>query len=166
MRNSCRQFAAILRQSLARWFGRNFGPNFNPRDFLENLHSVSLEVVGCFLCIWLYRFVQRRLSIEISVSSFLRISENSFCTELIRAGILRRVFAVVLNVSLLATKTPVLRTFHCVGHATAKPRENRLATDAFSISFKQNYLDPESRLYRPEGARTQARYRRISNCLD
>ena len=62
MRNSCRQFAPMLRQNLARCFGRNFGSNFNPRDFPENLRSVSMKVVGCFLCICLYRFLQRRPS--------------------------------------------------------------------------------------------------------
>ena len=62
-----RQIAPIVRQSLARCFGRNFGPNFDRRDFRENLRSVSLEVVGCFLCILLYRFLQRRASIEFSV---------------------------------------------------------------------------------------------------
>ena len=105
-----------------------------PEIFL-NLRSVPLGVVGCFLCILLYRFLQRRPSIEMTASSFVRFSENSFCREPIRAGILRRVVAVVLSVSLLATMTPVLRRSHCVGHATARPREHRLATDAFSISF-------------------------------
>ena len=166
MRNLCRQFAPILRQSLARWFGRYFGPNFNPRDFPENRRSVPSEVVGCFLCILLYRFLQRRPSIKISASSFVRFSEISFCRKLIRAGILRRVAAVLLSVSLLATTTPVLRRFHCVGHATAKPREHRLATDAFSIPFEQEFLHPESRVYRPEATRTQACYRRIFNYLD
>ena len=105
---------------------------FNPRDFPESLRSVPLEVVGCFPCILLYRFLQRRPSIEFSASSYLRFSENSFCRKPTRAGILRRVVAVVLSVSLLATKTLVLRRSQCVGHDTAKPREHRLSTDAFS----------------------------------
>ena len=83
-----------------------------PEIFL-NLRSVPLGVVGCFLCILLYRFLQRRPSIEFSASSYLRFSENSFCRKPIRAGILRRVVAVVLSVSLLATKTPVLRRSLC-----------------------------------------------------
>ena len=166
MRNLRRKLARILRQSLARWFGQNFGPNFIPRDFPQNLRSIPSEVVGCFPCILLYRFLQGRPSIEISASSFLRFSENPFCRKLIRTGILRRVVAVVLSVPLLATKTPVLRRSHCVGHATAKPRQHRLATDAFSVSFGQDFLDPKNRLYRPESTRTQARYRRISNYFD
>ena len=39
---------------------------------------------------------------------YFRFSENSFCRKPTRAGILRRVVAVVLSVSLLATKTTVL----------------------------------------------------------
>ena len=127
MRNSCRQFApncANYAPKSGACFGRNSGPNFNRRDFPENLCSISLEVVGCFLCILLYRFLQRRPSIKFSASSFLRFSENSFCRKPTRARILRRIVAVVLSVSLLATQTPVLHRSNCVGHATAKPREH------------------------------------------
>ena len=98
----------------------------------KNLRSVSSVVVGCFPCILLYRFMQRRPSIEFSASNYFRFSEKIFCRKPIRAGILRRVVAVVLSVSLPATKTPVLRRFHCVGHNPAKPREHGLATDAIS----------------------------------
>ena len=66
--------------------------------------------------------------VDISASSFFRFSENSFCRKLTRTGILRRVDAVVLSASLLATKTPVLCRSHCVGHAIAKRREHRRAT--------------------------------------
>ena len=74
--------------------------------------------------------------------------------------------AVVLSVSLLATKTSVLRRFHDVGHATAKLREHRLPTDYFSVSSEQYVLHPENRLYRSEATRIRARYRCISNYLD
>ena len=91
MRNYCRQLAPILRQSLARSFGRNLGSNFTSRDFPQNRRSVPLEIVSWFSCICLYRFLQRRASIEVSASSFLRFYENSFCRKPTRAEILRRV---------------------------------------------------------------------------
>ena len=36
----------------------------------------------------------------------------------------------------------------------------------FSVSFGQDFLDPENRLYRQEATRTQRRYRRISDYLE
>ena len=102
-----------------------------PEIFPQNLRSVPSEVVGWFSCILLFRFLRRRPSIEISASSFLRFSENSFCRKPYSSRDLTPCVAVVLSVSLLATKTPVLRRSHCVGHATAKPREHGGATDAF-----------------------------------
>ena len=123
MRNLRRQLAPILCQSLARWFERNFGPNFNPRNLSQNLRSVPLEVVGCFSDILLHRFLQKRTSIEISASSFLRFSENYFCRKPNRFGILRHVVAEVLRVSLLATKISFLcRSF--VSAITLRSHEN------------------------------------------
>ena len=86
MRNLRRQLAPILRQSLARWFERNFGQNFNPRDFSQNLRSVPSEVVGCFPCILLHRFLQKRPSIEISASSFLRSLKTISAENLLESG--------------------------------------------------------------------------------
>ena len=100
--------------------------------FLRTFVLYPRKWLAFFFYILLYRFLQRRSSIEFSASSYLRFSETSFCRKPTRAGILRRVVAVVLSVSLLATKTPVLRRFHCVGHDTERPREHRLSTDAFS----------------------------------
>ena len=101
--------------------------------------------------------IYRIFSFELSSFSL----ENSLCRKPTRAEILRRIVAVVLSVSLLATKTPVLRRSHCVGQATAKPREHGLATDAFLIFSWQAFLDPENPLYRPQATGTRARYRRI-----
>jgi len=36
----------------------------------------------------------------------------------------------------------------------------------FSVSFGQDFLDPENRLYRLEATRTRRRYRRISDYLE
>ena len=136
MRNSRRQFTPILPQSLARWFGRNLAPNFKPRNLLR--------IFVLYPRRWLlHHFLSIRHSIEIYASSFLRFSKKSFCRKPIRVGILHRVVAVVLSVSLLANNTPVLRRFYCVSHATAKPREYWLATDAFSISFDKVFLIPK-----------------------
>ena len=149
--NFASKFGALIRTQ--------FRSELHPRYVPQNLRSVPLEVVGWLPCILLYRFLRRRPSIEISASSFLRFSENSFCRKpSIRD--LTPCVAVVLSVSLLATKTPVLRRSLCVGHDTAKPRQHWLATDAskkgckwcrllvFSVSFGQYFLDPENRLYR------------------
>ena len=94
MRNSCRQFAPVLRPSLARSFGRSSGPKFNSLYFIENLSNVLSKVGGCFLCILLYCFLQKILYIDIYVSSFL-LSLKTLSVELVRVGILRRVIAMV-----------------------------------------------------------------------
>ena len=133
-----RQIAPIMRQSLARCFGHNFGPNFNRRDFPENLHSVPLEVVGCFPCILPYRFLQR--SPGDLLSSFLpRVIFVSLRTLYAENQFEPGSYAVLLlwcwGVSLLATKTPVLRRSNCVRHAVVKPREHGGALDALSSFF-------------------------------
>ena len=85
-------------------------------------------------------WIKRQVTLVVShTSSFLRFSENSFCRKPYSSRDLTPCVAVVLSVSLLATKTPVLRSSLCVGHDTAKPREHGLATDAFFCFFRTRF---------------------------
>ena len=89
----CRQFAPILRQSQARKFGRNVGPNFNPRDFPENLRYVTSEAIGfffVFVCIafckedLLSRFLPRVLFVSLrTISAENQLEPGSYAVSLL-----------------------------------------------------------------------------------
>ena len=160
LRHSCRKFAPIICQSLARWFGRKFGPNFNRRFFLRISVIYPWRWLVLFLEFCCIAFCKVDLILSflprfIFVSLRILFAENQF--EL-------GSYAVLLlwcwTFLCCQTKTPVLLRFHCVGHNTAKPRGHRLATDTFS-SFFRFFLGFGNRPYRPKAVGTPAGYRRI-----
>ena len=112
-RNSCRQMAPICAKVWRADSDAILVRILTAEVFLRTSVLYPWRLGGGWLFFFVfcctYRFLQRKPSIENSASSYFRFSENSFCRNSTRAGFLRRVVAVVLSVSLLATKTPVFR---------------------------------------------------------